>query len=1186
MEPARANRGTRYAILGPLALYEGERVQAVGGPRQVALLALLLVHANRAVSNDRLIDALWRDRDPVGAVKCLRVAVTRLRRTLDGADPGSESPLRTVSGGYLLAVGPGELDADVFEAGVRDGRRALDDAKARSARDILGAALALWRGPALAEVAFEEFAGPEIRRLEERRLAALEARVDADLRLGAHAELVGELDALLAAHPGREGFAAQLMLALYRCGRQGDALEAYSRTRAYLSTELGIEPGAALKALQQDVLEQSDELGLPRRGPAGAAPRAPRVLARALAPVAGQLPFAGREHELASLTRNWDAVGAGERRVVVISGEAGIGKTRIAAELAARVHAEGSLVLYGRCDEGLAAPYQPFVEVLRRLMPVLGVDRLRSRLGGLAPELGRLLPELDPGVPASRDAESARLALFEAVAAVFEIVADEPTLLIVDDAHWAAPATLLLLRHLVRCERRPAMLVIVTYRSTELQPGTPPAALMADLQRDDSTERIALGGLDEQSIDTLVRAASLAAPAPRLAASVRAATAGNPFFVRELLAHLVESQAGATPGGAAAPLPATLDIPGGLRGVVCHRVARLSDPAVKLMTLASAAAGPVDLRMLEPALPSRDDLLDALDEAVAAGLLVECGRGAVDFAHALVRNAVYDSLGTARRLHLHRLLGDALERYGDPREHVEALAYHFAQLAQHGEIDKATGYAVAAGRAATGRLAYEDAVAHFERGLDALAQARDPDPRRRMELLLSLGQARWSTGEPERARDAFTQAGVLADALGDVAGAVEAALGFSGPPFFEIGVTLTPSTEAMLQRTLAMLDGRDGAVRARLMGRLAAARTYAGGRHDHHALAYDALAMARRSHDRHALAEVLATCCWATLGPDDRDRHLGMARELTRLAVEAGDVRLLAYGRQWVLGHLLERGELDGVLAELDDLDQFAAASKDRFARWLLAVIRAMLAAVQGQLSASESLAGEAIGQWGDRVPFPPAARVFAAQTMALRREQGRLAEVVERIAAAAEQTPEVPAWRCTLAHVYAQLGEADSARDQLRMLGDLADLPRDALWLLSMTRLATVAHALDDRGRSQEAYDLLLPYANRFVVSLSVLCEGSTSRPLGMLATTLGRYDDAALHFDRALDMCAQIRSPPWMAHTACEYARMLRLRGGPGDHARAGAHLATADATAGRLGLHALKRRVADELRCAAAA
>ncbi len=249
-----------YGILGPVELTDGERLLRVGGPRQVALLALLLLHANRAVSSDQLIDALWDQQSPAVALKSLYVAVSRLRRTLGVGGAGMEPILRKVPGGYLLAVKAGELDAELFQTRLEDGRRALQSGDAQRARGVLRDALALWRGPALAEVAYQEFAQPEIRRLEELRLVALEAWVDAELQLGEHAAVIAELESLVVNHPARERLAAQLMLALYRCGRQADALDIYTRTRAYLSGELGLEPGPALRSLQTEILAQSPDL--------------------------------------------------------------------------------------------------------------------------------------------------------------------------------------------------------------------------------------------------------------------------------------------------------------------------------------------------------------------------------------------------------------------------------------------------------------------------------------------------------------------------------------------------------------------------------------------------------------------------------------------------------------------------------------------------------------------------------------------------------------------------------------------------------------------------------------------------------------------------------------------------------------------------------------------------------------
>jgi predicted ATPase len=386
-------------------------------------------------------------------------------------------------------------------------------------------------------------------------------------------------------------------------------------------------------------------------------------------------PFVGRDTELARLRERWKGVCVGARAAIILGGEPGIGKTRLASELARAVHEQGALVLYGRCDEGLAVPYQPFVEALRPYARAVGLDRLRAELGHLAPELGRLLPELAAlGEPIRADPESERFALFEAVAALIETATREQrALLVLDDLHWAARPTLLMLRHLIRSERPLGALLLGTYRETELDLAQPLAQLLADLQRDASTERLSIRGLDEPAIAALLEAAvgHTLDERPELVHVLVAQTAGNPFFIRELLAHLTESGERVDTGVTAA----TLEAPKGLRQVICHRVARLSAPARRALRVAAVAGSTFSFVLLERALGERSGALDALDEAVAAGLLAEAGHGDYAFAHALVRETIYGQLGSARRLHLHRRLAEAVEALEAADAPIEALAY-------------------------------------------------------------------------------------------------------------------------------------------------------------------------------------------------------------------------------------------------------------------------------------------------------------------------------------------------------------------------------------------------------------------------------------------------------------------------------------------------------------------------------
>jgi DNA-binding SARP family transcriptional activator/tetratricopeptide (TPR) repeat protein len=1176
----------RYAILGPVELCEGELRTPIGGRRQAALLAVLLLNANRALSSDSLIDVLWGDRGPVAA-KRLQAAILRLRRTLDPEGTRDESVLRTVAGGYLLAVSPGELDADVFQARLRDGCRALEGGDARSARDALSEALRMWRGPALAEVAYEEFAQPEIRRLEELRLAALETRIEAELRLGEDSGLIGELEVLVAAHPGRERLAGQLMLALYRCGRQGEALDVYARTRAYLSSELGLEPGPALRTLQDGILSQSPvlQLGCDAPGTDSAARHSADEQAVASTPVLLALPrslrippdspFVGRHKELERLREHWNEVHGGARAAIMIGGEAGIGKTRLAAELAHRVREQGALVLYGRCDEGLAVPYQPFVEALRPYAGMVGPERLHALLGELAPELGRLLRELAGlGDPVRGDPESERFALFEAVAALLEAATrDRSAVLILDDLHWAARPTLLLLRHLIRTERRISVLVLATYRTTEMDPGDSLGQVLADLHRDASTDHLVIEGLDEPAIAALLQATaahSATTDAAQVVHELQAQTGGNPFFIRELLANLAGSGTGSGLGMTVAPLPAPEEV----RHVISHRVARLSPSAGRVLRVAAVAGATFSFVVLERAMGGRSAVLDGLDEAVAAGLLVELGRDDYAFAHALVRHTIYEQLGAARRIDLHRRLGEALETLGDTDNHLEALAYHFAQAAPDGQHVRAAHYALAAGRHAVARLGFEESAAHYERGLAALAQTGRRHAARRCELLLGLGEARWGAGELDNARQAYHEAAELAEELGDATALARAALGACGPHRFETAASVTDNdpNAGLLQRALAVLDEDDGTLRARLMGRLACALAHTGAP-SQPTLAGGALAMARRVGDKATLADVLASKLWVIHGPDALHESVDLAQELVRVADEIESSELLALAHWWLLEYLLELGDIEAVECEKEALQRLVGPRRERYFSWLLGVLAANHAQFEGRMEDGERLAHDAFAHrldGNDEI----AVHVFGAQMLFLRNEQGRLGELVQGIEEFTRLYPEITGYRCVLAYIYAQLGRTEDARREFEAVAqdDFRGLPRSVYWLASMSVLCEVAAFLGDGPRARALYELLLPFADRYVVVFGFLCRGSVSRLLGLLATTLRRLDDATRHFEYALAMNARIGAALSNAHTQHDYARMLLQRDCPGDRDTALHYLRPALVTAAQLELTAL--------------
>ena len=457
-----------FRILGPLEVAEDGRVLDLSGQKQRALLAVLLLHANEVVSSERLIEALWEDVPPETAAKALQVYVSQLRKQI-----GKER-LRTKAPGYAVHVEPHELDLARFQSLRAEGRP----------RE----ALELWRGPPLDEFAYQRFAQLEIARLEDLRLACREERIDADLAAGRHADVVGELEALVAEHPLRERLQGQLMLALYRSGRQADALEAYTAARRALVDGIGIEPSRELRDLHQAILNQDPALDL---GPASVDEPEP---SRA---------FVGREAELAELAAGLADAFAGRGRLFLLVGEPGIGKSRLAEELMMRARARGARILVGRCWEAGGAPaYWPWVQSLRAYVREAEPETLRRQLGSGAADVAQLLPELhdvfsDLGEPPPREAESARFRLFEAVTALLASVsAQRPLVLVLDDLHAADEPSLLLLQFLARELAGARLLVIGAYRDVDPTPRDPLTSTLAGLAREPVTRTIRLPGLE------------------------------------------------------------------------------------------------------------------------------------------------------------------------------------------------------------------------------------------------------------------------------------------------------------------------------------------------------------------------------------------------------------------------------------------------------------------------------------------------------------------------------------------------------------------------------------------------------------------------------------------------------------------------------------------------------------------
>jgi len=916
-------------------------------------------------------------------------------------------------------------------------------------------------------------------------------------------------------------------------------------------------------------------------------------------------PFVGRGPHLEQLRKAWSRVQAGQRQLVLVSGEPGIGKTRLTAEFARAAHDEGAVVLLGRSTEETLTPYQPFVEALRHYVTAAPVHQLQAWMPPGGAELKRFIPELDERLPAlppplGGDPEGQRYRLFDAVASLLAAISRAaPVVFLLEDLHWADKPTLLLLRYLARSPEDSRLLAIGTYRETEVTQNQPLAETIADLRRDQLFERLALEGLGVDDVAALIRGlASGQEPSRDFVRAVHNHTEGNPFFIGEVLRHLTESGTLEKREGRWMRNVSVEDlgIPEAAKDIIGRRLARVSDECNRVLVVASVMGREFDLNVLERAGELFQDPLEALEEALGAQLISEVPRapGRYTFTHALIRETLYTRLTAVRRARLHRRIGEVLEQLyaADPDPHLSEFAGHFLAAAPGGDVSKAIAYARRAGERATAQLAYEEAAGHYSRSLQAL-ELTDGDQRQRCILLLELAEAQSRAGDRDKAKGNFQHAAAIARDLGTAPEVARAALGFeSEATATEVGIVDHVLVD-LLEAALAALGPDDSPLRARVLAKLAVALYHAPDHNRCVGLTDEATEMARRIGDPATTALVLHDRLFATRGTESIVDRAATATEVIRLAEEARDVETALFGHTWRLGALLVLGDIHAVDIEIEALTRMEEALRQpehlRFST--LAYTMRML--LEGRFDEAERLALQTLAR-AQHAPDRHAAlglrQAFAVQMFILRREAARLAEIEPALRAFAEQYPTMPSWRCGLTVLFADLGrEADARREFVQLAaGDFASIPRDLGWFVCMTLLAEACHFLRDAPRAVVLYRLLAPYAERCVVfgSTGVACSGSVSRYLGLLAATVGDWAAAARHFEDALAVHRRMGAHPWVAHTQRDYAEMLLARSEGDDRARARSLLDDALSAAHVLGMPALLEKATALLRVAESA
>jgi class 3 adenylate cyclase len=901
----------------------------------------------------------------------------------------------------------------------------------------------------------------------------------------------------------------------------------------------------------------------------------------------------GRDLEVGLLRAAAKRVAAGEgREVVLVAGEPGQGKTTLLADAARTAHTEGMVVLLGRCDEGVGAPYAPFADALGHLVAHADDHLLRRHVQAHGAELARLVPMLGLRVgplppPASADEDTERYLLFAAVAGVLDAAsAERAVMLVLDDLHWADKPTLQLLRHIVTHTGSTRLLVAGTYRDAELSAAHPLIDALGDLRREPAVTVLPLSGLDDTAVVSLMESAAghtLDEEAIALAHAVYRETDGNPFFVSEVLRHLAETGAivrGPSGRWAASGPGGEIALPDSVRQVLGARVARLGHVATKVLSAAAVIGRDFELDLTAVVTGvDEDTLLELLEQARAAALVreVEGAPGRYMFSHSLVQHTIYEDLGGTRRARLHRQVAEALEALvGDaPGARVGELARHYLLATRPAEADKALAYAGQAGEAALAALAPDEALRWFAQALE-LAGA-SAEAKLRTDLLIGLGTAQRQAGAAEF-RVTLLEAARLAEASGDAHRLVAAALAnYRG--FISINGVVDTERVATLRAALRAVGDRDSADRARLLGRLCSELAYAP-LDERLALAHEAKAVARRLGDRGTLAGVINDCSVPLRVPSTLAEQFADSRDAVEITEDMTDPIARFWAATWGYVDAVSVGDFALAQRCLIRELEISGRLQQPMLSWVTTVHEATQALQRGEPGRAEELAaraleiGTACGQ-GDAFMF------YGAQLMVLRHQLGRLGELVDLVAEMAEQNPGMSAYPPVLVWARHEAGDAPAAR---RLLDSAAasgfEAPQDTVWLDGIVSYAMVAVELRATGPAEQLIALLAPYHDQ------VPCEGVATREpvamfLGGLATVLGSYDDAERYFHEADQLNVRGRMSFAQAETNLWWARMLLLRRGEGDAERATYRLERARFEAGTRGYPTIEAQAAELLR-----
>lgn len=873
-------------------------------------------------------------------------------------------------------------------------------------------------------------------------------------------------------------------------------------------------------------------------------------------------PFVGRRAELAEIRGAWARVAGGGSEVVLIGGEAGAGKTRLATEAACELHAGGAVVLSGLNDSELSLPYQPWIMVIDQLLSNLGPDAIRQRRDELAtlrvldPRIERHVTGL--GRPEAVDPEVQRNLLWQALASLLSAATEvAPVVLVLDDLHWAGQQTLDMLRHLARTAPVARLLVIGTFRDPNDVAGGPLGATLADLRRSERTTRIKLAGLDLESVLELVAARRPGTPAANaeLGAVVAERTGGNPFLVCELCLHL--DQASDAP------------VPDSVVEVVGARTQRLSPDARHAAEVIAVAANRVPFAVVRDAAGLDEDRTGAaVTELVDTGLVDEVAAPAPEYqyAHALLREAVVATMAGPRQLRLHLALARAIERAheADRRSVLPELARHFAASAVVGGRDKALYYGRRAAAQARQTASYDEGVSVLRTVLDAVP-GTDPD---QVDVAIDLIDLLQRSGHHAESltvgRDAFD----AAQAMGDVRRQAEVALQCERVNHLSGGGG--PDIAEMLEIVLAQVGADDERIRVRLRSALGRARSLAGDA-DAQELIESALRDARQLGDEEALALAIEV---SLLGTQSPEVQLARSHELEQLTTSRRD----PWAAMWATANrvrvLLIMGRLIEAAEELEA--HRVTAYRHRFVlfQFMSCVLRSVLHLTAGRFDEAEAAAEEAesigLSDSGS------GSGIYGLLMFSIRREQGRLEEMRPVLALLARTGQRAGVWSPGAALAAAEIGLLDEARACFATVAPdrFGGIPRDNVWPAALTFLSETALLLEERDEAPVLLDELAPYGGRTLMAGFTTSFGPTDRLRAALSELCGRHEDADRLIAAGRELAVRSGSPVWLARVEHTQAWILD---GRGDAAGAAEHHRVARALGEPLGMRSISRRPA---------